>query len=64
MGNQSRPGVPHWSCHTAVSIWQDRSTTYTGRLHAHAYSTALTTSVSHGHVPASPSIVLFRKCHF
>ncbi|KHG27565.1 hypothetical protein F383_33908 [Gossypium arboreum] len=34
------------ACHTAVSLWQDRSTTYTGRLQVCAYSTALTTGWS------------------
>ncbi|KHF99035.1 hypothetical protein F383_38219 [Gossypium arboreum] len=29
--------------HTAVSIWQNRSMTYTGRPHARAYLKALTT---------------------
>ncbi|KHG19142.1 hypothetical protein F383_25425 [Gossypium arboreum] len=49
------------ACHTAVSIWQDRSTTYTGRLHACAYSTTLTTSMSHRRVPAEPKYSPTRK---
>ncbi|KHG23207.1 hypothetical protein F383_29056 [Gossypium arboreum] len=35
--------------------------TYTGRLHARAYSTALTTGVSHGSVLADPKYSLIRK---
>ncbi|KHG08384.1 LPS-assembly lptD [Gossypium arboreum] len=49
-GKSTRLGLPH----TVVPIWQDRSTTYTGKLHACAYSTALTTGVSHERVPAEP----------
>ncbi|KHG21924.1 hypothetical protein F383_03870 [Gossypium arboreum] len=35
--------------------------TYTGRLHAHSYSTGLTTGVSHGHVPVEPKYNPIRK---
>ncbi|KHG04017.1 hypothetical protein F383_29219 [Gossypium arboreum] len=34
MGNQHGLDFLTQACHTAVSIWRDRSTTYTGRLHA------------------------------
>ncbi|KHG25248.1 putative beta-galactosidase A [Gossypium arboreum] len=56
-GKLTRPGLSH----TAVSLWQDRSTTYTGRLHACAYSTALTTGMSHGRVPVEPKYNPIRK---
>ncbi|KHF98864.1 Envelope glycoprotein [Gossypium arboreum] len=54
MGNQHGLDFLTQACHIAVSFWQDRSTTYTSKLHARAYSTALTTSVSRGCVPTEP----------
>ncbi|KHG23550.1 hypothetical protein F383_05191 [Gossypium arboreum] len=43
MGNQHGLDFLTRACHMAVSLWQDGSTTYTGKLHARAYSMALTT---------------------
>ncbi|KHF99036.1 lps-assembly lptd [Gossypium arboreum] len=51
MGNQHGLDFLIRACHTVVSHWQDRSMTYTGRLHACAYSIALTTGMSYGRVP-------------
>ncbi|KHG23377.1 Tumor necrosis factor receptor superfamily member 21 [Gossypium arboreum] len=46
VGNQHGLDFLIQVCHTIVSIWQDLSTTYMGRLHAYVYSTALTTGWS------------------
>ncbi|KHF99628.1 hypothetical protein F383_38489 [Gossypium arboreum] len=46
MGNQHGLDFLTRVSHTVVSIWQDRSMTYTGRLHARAYLTALITGWS------------------
>ncbi|KHG22719.1 Histone-lysine N-methyltransferase, H3 lysine-79 specific [Gossypium arboreum] len=61
MGNQHGLDFLTRACHMVVSIWQDRSMTYTDRLHACAYSTALTTGVVHGRVPAEPKYSPIRK---
>ncbi|KHF99893.1 hypothetical protein F383_38703 [Gossypium arboreum] len=39
----------------AVSLCQGQSMIYTGRSHARAHLTALTTGVSHVHVPTEPN---------
>ncbi|KHG14211.1 hypothetical protein F383_17359 [Gossypium arboreum] len=54
MGNQHDLDFLIRACHTAMSLWQDRSTNYMGRLHACAYSIALTMGVSHGGAPTEP----------
>ncbi|KHF98660.1 hypothetical protein F383_12870 [Gossypium arboreum] len=61
MGNQHDLDVLTWVGHTAVSIWQNQSTTCMGRPHTHAYLTALTTGVSHGHVPVEPKYSPIRR---
>ncbi|KHG19655.1 hypothetical protein F383_24171 [Gossypium arboreum] len=61
MGNQHGMDFLTRACHTIVSLWQDRSTTYTGRLHARTYSTALTSGVSHGRILAEPKYNPIRK---
>ncbi|KHG07517.1 hypothetical protein F383_34075 [Gossypium arboreum] len=43
MGNQHCLDFLTQVSHRAVSIWKNRSTTYTGRPHACAYVTALNT---------------------
>ncbi|KHG21652.1 hypothetical protein F383_26618 [Gossypium arboreum] len=43
MGNQHGLDFLTRVSHTAVSIWKNRSTTYTGRPHARAYVTVLNT---------------------
>ncbi|KHG25884.1 dna damage checkpoint 1 [Gossypium arboreum] len=50
--------------HTAVLIWQNQNTIYTGRPHTRAYLTALTTGVSHGRVPAEPKYNPIQKRPF
>ncbi|KHF97617.1 hypothetical protein F383_11120 [Gossypium arboreum] len=54
----TRPGLPH---NTAVSIWQNRSTTHKGRTHARVILTGSSTGVSHGGVPAEPKFSPIQK---
>ncbi|KHF98409.1 hypothetical protein F383_37668 [Gossypium arboreum] len=71
MGNQHGLEFTTRVDYMAVSLWQGRSTIYTGRSHACAYLTALTTALSnrtracHTGMPLpSPSLVQFRKGQF
>ncbi|KHG29621.1 DNA-directed RNA polymerase subunit alpha [Gossypium arboreum] len=61
MGKQHGLDFITQACHTAVSIWQDRSMTYMGGSHARAHLPALTTSMSHGRVPSEPKFSPIRK---